>query len=251
MSEKELVDSLTSVKKTSKYHDLVIRCQDREWKAHRIVICLRSKFFEKACDGSFKEGRSGEITLAEDDAEVVDRMIDYLYRLDYDDKPNTANANSSDGPLVMNANIYAIADKYEIWSLKEVAQRKTAEALMTDSNHESFLSAVDIVWNTTPLFDRGLRNLFLPVIAENKKTLLKKEAFMESVRTNGDLAADVLEDTWAKSSKLPSRLYCSYANCRRLQNVMCCGCLQSVYLSMEEKAQNTQETDQDLEIKDL
>ncbi|MCJ1435433.1 hypothetical protein MMC27_004806 [Xylographa pallens] len=237
MSEQELVDSLASVKKTSKYHDLVIRCQDREWKVHRVVICLRSKFFEKACDGNFQEGRTGEITLAEDDAEVVDRVIDYLYRLDYDDKPKTANVESSDGPLVMNANVYAIAHKYEIRSLKKVARRKTMEALETNPNHKSFSSAVDIVWTTTPLHDRGLRDLFLPVIVENQKTLREKDDFKDSVRANGDLAVDVLEYTWAPPpKKLPIMLYCDYPACDRLMDVMCCNCQQSGYLRTGEES---------------
>lgn len=43
-----------SVKKTSKYADLLIRCAGREWKAYRLVVCLRSRFFEKACEDNFK-----------------------------------------------------------------------------------------------------------------------------------------------------------------------------------------------------
>ena len=164
-------------------------------------------------------------------------MIDYLYRLDYNDNLNTANTESSDGPLVMNANVYAIADKYEIWSLKKVARRKTTKALETDTNHESFLPALDIVWNTTPLHDRGLRDLFLPFIAENKKTLLEKEDFMETIRANGDLAVDVLMYTWAKPpNKLPLTLYCDYGTCDRLMDVMCCNCQQSAFLHTEKRA---------------
>ena len=157
-------------------------------------------------------------------------MIDYLYRLDYDDKSSSANA---EGTLVMNANVYAIADKYGIPSLKEIAQRKTAEALKTDSNHESFLTALDIVWTTTPLSDRGLRGLFLPVIAKNKKILLEKEDFVRSVRTNGDLAVDVLDYTWTEAQR-SGMMYCIYPTCRgKGQNVQCGHCKKSTFLFME------------------
>ncbi|MCJ1282827.1 hypothetical protein MMC26_002153 [Xylographa opegraphella] len=226
IGEKELVDSLAGVKRTSKYSDLVIRCHEREWKVHRVVICPRSKFFEIACDGDFKESKTGQINLVDDDPDVVDHMIDYLYRMDYDDKPNAAKAYPSDGPLVTNANVYAIADKYEIWSLKNAAKWKTEEALKTDWNHDSFLSSLDIVRTATPQSDRGLRDLFIPVIAAHKDYFRKNEAFMDYLRANGDLAVDVIEHGW-DSMKRITELYCDSEGCKGNYNIRCAHCSQS------------------------
>ena len=39
---------------TSKYSDLTISAGERQWKVHRAVVCLQSKFFAAACDGNFK-----------------------------------------------------------------------------------------------------------------------------------------------------------------------------------------------------
>lgn len=39
---------------SSKYSDLIIRCEDREFKVHRIVVCGQSKYFSKICDGDWK-----------------------------------------------------------------------------------------------------------------------------------------------------------------------------------------------------
>ena len=163
-------------------------------------------------------------------------MIDYLYRLDYDDKPKTANTKSSDGPLVMNANVYSIADKYEIWSLKEAAQRKTSNALHTTWNHESFLLALSIVWTTTLPSDRGLRDLFLPIITKNKEILHEDEAFREMIRNNGDMAVDVLLSVWANfPPNRVDRLYCAHYGCMELRNVQCsdCGWGARLYLQKE------------------
>ena len=122
-------------------------------------------------------------------------------------------------------------------SLKKAARRKTTEALKTEFNHESFVSALDIEWTSTPWFDRGLRDLFLPVIAENKYTLLEKQDFVDIVRSDGDLAFDVLEYTWREpSNKLPSKLYCDNVTCQRLQKVRCHNCNQCEYLYPEKKA---------------
>ena len=73
-----------------------------------------------------QEGKTADITLMEDDPEIVDRMIDYLYRLDFDDQPSSANNKALEGRLVINARVYAIAEKYELCSLKAVAKVKTA-----------------------------------------------------------------------------------------------------------------------------
>ena len=40
---------------SGEFSDLVIKCENREWKVHRIVVCCHIPFLEKACkDGAFK-----------------------------------------------------------------------------------------------------------------------------------------------------------------------------------------------------
>ena len=37
-----------------KYSDLTIKCGQRSWKAHKIVVWPQSEFVAKACGGSYK-----------------------------------------------------------------------------------------------------------------------------------------------------------------------------------------------------
>lgn len=135
----------------------------------------------------------------EDDPEIVDRMIDYLYRLDYDDQPETASTVEHDenelanGRLVINALVYAVADKYEIWSLKDVAMNKTADLVAKEWNNDSFITALCVVWTTTPQCDRGLRNLFITVLCTNRNELVKKDLYINALRNNADLATDMVQ----------------------------------------------------------
>jgi len=46
--------SLSSIFKSEKYSDLIIRCGDRVFKVHRAIVCPRSHFFSAACDGPFQ-----------------------------------------------------------------------------------------------------------------------------------------------------------------------------------------------------
>lgn len=39
---------------TGKYSDLIIQCQEVEFKVHRIIVCTRSEMLDKACGGPFQ-----------------------------------------------------------------------------------------------------------------------------------------------------------------------------------------------------
>lgn len=62
-----------------KYTDFEIRCQDRSWNVHRFIICARSKYFEKACELNFRESHEKLITIKEEDPDVVETILKYMY----------------------------------------------------------------------------------------------------------------------------------------------------------------------------
>jgi hypothetical protein len=38
----------------AQYSDVSIKCRDKIFKVHRVIICNRCKFFQKACEGAFQ-----------------------------------------------------------------------------------------------------------------------------------------------------------------------------------------------------
>ena len=50
------VDLMSRARRNEKYCDLTIVCGKYRRKVHRIVVCTRSKFFERACESGFKVG---------------------------------------------------------------------------------------------------------------------------------------------------------------------------------------------------
>ncbi|CAD6452436.1 d4056d1d-17c9-4a40-a8c6-e9e427991c66 [Sclerotinia trifoliorum] len=62
-----------------KYSDLIVKYQGKESKVHRAIFCPQSKPLAAAIDHGFKEATTGVITFEEDDPEIVEYMIKFLY----------------------------------------------------------------------------------------------------------------------------------------------------------------------------
>ncbi|KAI9771147.1 MAG: hypothetical protein M1840_002498 [Geoglossum simile] len=77
--------SLASLLFEDKYSDLTITCGGRTFRAHRAVVCPQAPFFDKACDGSFKESISQVIDLPDDDPYILERFLQFLYKGTYED----------------------------------------------------------------------------------------------------------------------------------------------------------------------
>ncbi|EXJ70004.1 uncharacterized protein A1O5_07077 [Cladophialophora psammophila CBS 110553] len=88
------------------FTDLTITCAGENFKVHTVVVCTQSPFFNTACSGPWKESQNTIVDLAEDDIEVVRRMIEFFYRADYTD--------FKDEKFTRHAQVFAIAIKYDI-----------------------------------------------------------------------------------------------------------------------------------------
>ncbi|KAB8292259.1 hypothetical protein EYC80_008001 [Monilinia laxa] len=81
---------------SGKYSDLIIKCQEKELKVHRAIVCSQSKPLAAAVDNGFKEAKTGVINLEDDEPEIVEYMIKFLYHGTYliiapkKNKPNAA-----------------------------------------------------------------------------------------------------------------------------------------------------------------
>jgi len=104
---------------SDKFSDMAIRCGGREFKAHRAIVCSQSRFFDCALTGGFavrieaisvplaihtssrpytdvgtphslsQEAATGIVDLPEDDPEVVQRFLQFLYTGTYTDPVST------------------------------------------------------------------------------------------------------------------------------------------------------------------
>ncbi|KAK3896388.1 speckle-type POZ protein-like B, partial [Staphylotrichum tortipilum] len=84
---------------SEKFSDMTIRCGGREFKAHRAIVCPQSRFFDRALTGGFAEAATGIVDLPEDDPEVVQRFLEFLYTGTYTDV-DSAYAPPSDACML-------------------------------------------------------------------------------------------------------------------------------------------------------
>ncbi|KAF5572219.1 hypothetical protein FPANT_13258 [Fusarium pseudoanthophilum] len=89
--------ALATLIHSEKFSDMTIICGERQFKTHRAVVCTQSPFFDKALSGDYVESTSRSIELPEDDPDVVERFLEFLYTGTYTDgvnftwgKPSTA-----------------------------------------------------------------------------------------------------------------------------------------------------------------
>ena len=115
--------------------DLTILLSDRKVYVHRIILCRRSKYFNKLILNGFKvsekiiallsdtnspffqESSLKEIPLYGDDPGVMMALFRYIYDLPYE-------ATAKDPEWQILANVYIAADKYEVEGLPTNATNK-------------------------------------------------------------------------------------------------------------------------------
>lgn len=68
-----------------KHSDMTIICRGRTFHVHQVIVCSASKFFERACDGKFKEAHNATIDCSADEPKALERMLSHMYTDDYDE----------------------------------------------------------------------------------------------------------------------------------------------------------------------
>ncbi|KAM0229761.1 hypothetical protein ACHAPO_009835 [Fusarium lateritium] len=173
--------------------DAVITCEDKVFKVHRVLLSAHSKYFEKALNGLWKETTESKIEIKDFEPDVVEAMLFFIYSFDYD-------AASDSSSMVFDAQVYQIADKYDIPALKTCSKEKFTSAITASWNTDDFPIAVSVVYSTTPLEDRGLRDLVVDIAQKNIDTLVGRDGFSELLRKTADFAADLIPFLCGKNS---------------------------------------------------
>ncbi|KAL8870252.1 MAG: hypothetical protein Q9174_003662 [Haloplaca sp. 1 TL-2023] len=180
-AQKAFLQQLVLAKQSEDYHDLIISCEGRQWKVHRVV-----------------EGETQSIDLKEEDPDLIEALVDYLYSFDYEDRRQAQPSlqSSASKTLSINANMYIVGDRYNLRELKDLARQKFQTALSKSWDKENLPDVIRTIYDNTLSSDRGLRDCLIPILQSQKTVLRAREAFMQLVSCHGEFAIDLI-DAWA------------------------------------------------------
>jgi len=94
--------------------------------------------------------------------------------------------------LLNNVLVYAIAEKYYIPELKELAKAKFLDQSHRLLSTNLYPEIIKLVYESTPSSDRGLRNAVALACVEETKALVDNPTFSAVVKTVGDFGFDIL-----------------------------------------------------------
>lgn len=108
-----------------------------------------------------------------------------MYYSDYD----VAHGASS---MLFHAQVYGLAERYVIPSLKDCSERKFQKAISSGWQLDDFPLAIVEAYDSTPETDVGLRNVIVEVATQNVKKLVKNSLFEDALREKAAFAADMV-----------------------------------------------------------
>lgn len=103
-------------------------------------------------------------------------------------------SNMEESLLLNNVMVYTIAEKYDIFELKELAKAKFLSQADTLLSSHEFPEVVKTIYKSTPSKDRGLRDIVSQVCVKQVRELMEDEAFKGIISDVGDFGIDILRE---------------------------------------------------------
>lgn len=103
--------------------------------------------------------------------------------------------------LLLHANLYAVAEQYNIPTLKKAALDKYTTCVVTHWNDTAFVVSLKLIYEATPETDKDLRKVAIQAAAEQIVVVMDKGDFLTITKEDGDLATDILKAVVEESKK--------------------------------------------------
>jgi hypothetical protein len=101
-----------------------------------------------------------------------------------------------DYPPLVNARVYALADKYDVRGLKAFSSKKFKNSLATPWSSEVFSEIIRVVYESTPSTDRGLRSIVTETARKRGNCLMDCTEFRVLLESAPDFTIDLLQKVW-------------------------------------------------------
>lgn len=118
----------------------------------------------------YQEGKTGKISLPDDDPEAINMMVQHLYGQSYKDT-TPGLEDYGEARALLNLNVYASADKYNIPSLEECAKEEFKAWAWRSQRTEFWGHVVEEAWKGNEF--SGLHLIIEGQIAEDIDRMLE------------------------------------------------------------------------------
>ncbi|TID23585.1 BTB POZ domain protein [Venturia nashicola] len=188
MSSQGLKAAAMSCLDSGDHSDFTIKCNEREFKVHKMVLCPQSSFFAKAVQKyAFQEGQTGVIPMDHDDPDAIGSMLRFLYTGDYDTENLTMQAHLK---------IYALADKVDITALKTLSEDKFNAIANANWKDATFPACIRTAYEISPPGTEGdrLRSIVVDIAAKHITELARLDnGFRQTMEAVAEFGADLVE----------------------------------------------------------
>ncbi len=180
-----------------------------------------------------QESESNTIDLSDDTKCVIYRMVEFLYRGDYQeiDHPDYQTLDkdiidrSGAHHAVLHASMFAVADKYDIAALGDLAKEKFDKAIENIDN-QHYMDVINHVYSTTPESYRGLRDKIGHQTRIRGSTIrtdpVLNSRLEEIVSTTRQFAWDLIQSSFMPTSAKT----CTGCNSNLGDKISCSACVQ-------------------------
>ncbi|CAB3403866.1 unnamed protein product [Caenorhabditis bovis] len=184
-----LVQDLESVFKSEKCYDFTINVGTEKLKAHKVILCARSKVFAAMLEPHTEEFQKSEVTIIDVDSEVMKDLLYYMY---------TGNVKQ---PINKPVELLAAADRFELPGLKETTEKHLRDNVSKETVCR-FIMCADL-YNAS-----DLRKHCLKFLARNGWEIAQSDGFSQLLNQRLDLFVEAfvyLSSTFSKQA-LPLEL---------------------------------------------
>ncbi|KFY03482.1 hypothetical protein V490_00177 [Pseudogymnoascus sp. VKM F-3557] len=176
-----------------KYSDVILLIGESKtiFLAHRLVLGIRSLYFDDALQSKFKEAVTNEFIFDKDSPHALWRVLQYIYTGDYaDDSSQSLGSEGDDVELLRHPRVYALADMFRMEDLKTLVCKKFEAQLQQYWISDTFVECIREVYMTSRVSEATRKAVVRTVFLH--KELVNKQPFQDLIREVGDFAVDLV-----------------------------------------------------------
>ncbi|GAB1726533.1 hypothetical protein NU195Hw_g2458t1 [Hortaea werneckii] len=201
-----LLSEVAELWETGEGSDMTIKCENREFKVHKVLVSAASPILKAACQNGMKESQTGVVEHKTFDADTLERMLEFIYTRDYtvpwttpDVMTGAIRTSESDSEAdevlvigtsarcIAHTRMYAIGDYYQLPTLKNRALEEVQKVAAAPLELRDFVYVVREACKLIGKHETDFHRIIQTVCRENVMELKRDKKFMAALAKVADM----------------------------------------------------------------